>query len=110
MMIWLRTNPTPDSAVFCKMPDGTSASLRRVPSTNSRIVATVAKHVDRRGLVEAERAGAPDRDVADRRYVDREQEGVHWSPEGRAGFNPGAASVRLTYFISQTSNPSGCRR
>src|SRR4029079_4513828 len=61
--------------------------------------------VDRRSLVEAERSGSPDRDVADRRYVDREQKGVHWSPEGRAGFNPGAASVRLTYFISQTSNP-----
>ena len=43
--------------------------------------------------------------MTDRRYVDREQEGVHWSPEGRAGFNPGAASVRLTYFISQTSRP-----
>src|SRR2546421_11344183 len=29
MMIWLRTNATPDSAVFCTMPDGTRASLRR---------------------------------------------------------------------------------
>ncbi len=42
MMIWLRTKPTPDSAEFCRTPDGTSASLRRVPNTNSRIVATVA--------------------------------------------------------------------
>src|SRR5262249_5587448 len=61
--------------------------------------------VDRGGLVETERSATPDRDVGDRRDVAREQKGVHWSPEGRAGFKPGAASVRLTYFISQTRRP-----
>jgi hypothetical protein len=42
-MIWLRTNATPDSAVFWKKPAGTSASFFRVPSANRTMVITVAK-------------------------------------------------------------------
>ena len=104
MITWLRTNPTPDSAVFWSMPAGTSGILAAGAQPEQQHRRQRGEDVDRGGLVEAERSRPPVGDVANGRNVYAEQ--AHSSPVGMVprGRKPGAANCKLTYLVSQNSS------